>query len=97
MTKHTAKFVTLSPDDSPDSKICILPKSLLSLPPLPATSPPERKNREAGRGRVALPEADDDQARTGKQRERDNNAYNKLPETANVPVADGYVSFTRTF
>jgi hypothetical protein len=32
-----------------------------------------------------------------KQRERDNDAYDNLPETANFPVADGYVSFTRTF
>ena len=33
----------------------------------------------------------------GGQREQDNDTYDKLPETANVPVADGYVSFTRTF
>jgi len=31
------------------------------------------------------------------QTERDNDAYDKLPETANFHVADGYVSFTRTF
>ena len=31
------------------------------------------------------------------QTERDNDAYDKLLETANFRVADGYVSFTRTF
>jgi len=31
------------------------------------------------------------------QTERDNDAYDKLPETANFCVADGYVSFTQTF
>ena len=40
VTNHTAKFVTFSPDTSPDSRIRILPKSLLSLPPR-VTSPPE--------------------------------------------------------
>ena len=33
VTNHTVKFVTLSPDASPDSRIRILPKLLLSLPP----------------------------------------------------------------
>jgi len=96
VTNHTAKFVTFSPDTSPDRRIRILPKSLLSLPPQ-AASPPERQNRGTTRRRVALPKTDGDQARTGKQRERDNDTYDKLPETANFPVADGYVSFTRTF
>jgi hypothetical protein len=31
------------------------------------------------------------------RKERDNDAYDKLPETANFHVADGYVSFTGTF
>jgi len=96
VTNHTAKFVTLSPDASPDSRICILPKSLLSLPPR-ATPPPEHQDRGAKRRFITLSEADDNQARTGKWREQDNDAYDKLPETANVPVSDGYVSFTRTF
>jgi len=30
------------------------------------------------------------------QKEQDNDAYDKLPETANLHVADEYVSFTRT-
>ena len=96
MTNHTAKFVTLSPHASPDSRIRILPKLLLSLPPR-ATPPPEHQDRGAKQRFITLPEADDDQARTGKWREQDNDAYDKLPEMANVPVADGYDSFTRTF
>jgi hypothetical protein len=40
---------------------------------------------------------DDDHARTPGQRERDNIAYNNLAKTENFPVADGHVSFTRTF
>ena len=31
------------------------------------------------------------------KKERDNDAYDKLPETANFHVADAYVSFTGTF
>jgi hypothetical protein len=94
---HTAKFVTLSPDTSPDSRICILPKLLLSLPP-PSTSRPERHNRGASHGHVALPVADDDEKHNHrKQHRRDNDAYDKLPKTATIPVANGYVSFTRIF
>ena len=95
MTNHTAKFVTFSPDDSPDSRIRILPKSLLSLPPR-ATPLPERQRGTTQR-HIALPETDGDQNRTAREREQDNDIYDGLPETANVPVADGYVSFTRTF
>ncbi len=96
VTRHTAKFVIFSHDASPDSRIRILPKSLLFLPP-PTPFPPKHHNRGARRGRVALREADDDQARTGRQREQDNNAYDKLSQTANIPVADGHASFTHTF
>ncbi len=96
MTNHTAKFVTFSPDTSPNSRRRILPKLLLSLPPR-VTSPPESQNGGENQTHVTLPETNDDQARTGEQREQDNNAYDKLPESANVPIADGYVSFTRTF
>ena len=31
------------------------------------------------------------------RKERDNDAYDKLPETANFHVTDGYVSFIQTF
>ena len=96
VTRHTVKFVTFSPDAFPDSRIRILPKLLLFLPS-PTPSSPKHHDRGASRGRVVLWEADDDQARTGRQREQDNDAYDKLSETANIPVADGYVSFTRTF
>jgi len=45
---------------------------------------------------VALLDTKDDQSQT-QGRERNNDAYDKLPETAKFHVADGYVSFTRTF
>jgi len=67
VTRHTAKFVTFSPDASPDSRIRILPNSLLFLPS-PTPSPPKHHDRGASHGRVVLREADDDQARTGRQR-----------------------------
>ena len=47
--------------------------------------------------RTALSYTTDDQSRTQGQTERDNDAYDKLPETANFHVADRYVSFARTF
>ena len=95
VTNHTAKFVTFSPDDSPDRRIRILPKSLICLPPQAATPPVRQKG--TNRQHIAPLETDGDQNRTSKEREQDNDIYDKLPETANVPVADGYVSFTRTF
>ena len=47
--------------------------------------------------RVALLDTEDDQSRTQEQKEYDNDTYDKLPESANFHVADGYVSLTRTF
>ncbi len=61
------------------------------IPPL------ETCNSKTTQRRVALPDTEDDQAQTQGQRERDNNAYDQLPETANFPVANGYISFMRTF
>ena len=95
VTNHTAKFVTFSPDDSPDRRIRILPKSLLSLSP--RATPLSARQRGTTRRHIALPESDGDESRTAKEREQDNDIYDTLPETANVPVANGYVSFTRTF
>jgi hypothetical protein len=96
VTNHTVKFVTFSPDDCPDRRIRILPKSLISLSPR-ATPPLSARQRGTTRRHIALPESDGDESRTAKEREQDNDIYNTLPETANVPVANGYVSFTRTF
>jgi hypothetical protein len=96
VTRHTAKFVTFSPDDTPQGRIRILPKSLLLSPPS-ATSLPEPRNSGVTRGCVAFLDTEDDHTRTQGQRERDNDTYDKLPETATFPVADGYVSFACTF
>ncbi len=90
------KFVTFSPVDSPQDRICILPQSLL-LVPLPAVVPPKPCNSRTVKRHTTLSYTTDDQSRTQGQTERDNDAYDKLPETANFHVADGYVSFTRTF
>ena len=72
-----------------------MPKSLLSLSP--RTTPLPARPRGTTRRHIALPESDGDESGTAKEREQDNDIYDGLPETANVPVADGYVSFTRTF
>jgi hypothetical protein len=82
--------------DSPQDRIRILPQSLLLVPP-PAVVPPKPCNSRTTKRRVALSYTVDDQSRTQGRTERDNDAYDKLPETANFHVADGYVSFTRTF
>ena len=95
VTRHTAKFVAFSPVDSPQDRICILPQSLMLVPP-PAVVPPKPRNSRTTQRCVALSDTEDDQSQT-QGRERDNDAYDKLRETAKIHVADGYVSFTRTF
>jgi hypothetical protein len=65
--------------------------------PPPAVIPPKLCNSRTTKRRVALSYTADDQSRKQGRTERDNDAYDKLPETANFHVADGYVSFTRTF
>ncbi len=96
VTQHTAKFVTFYPVDSPQDRICILPRLLLLASP-PAVVPPEPCNSRTTQGRVEFLDAEDDHSLTQGQREQDNDAYVKLPETANFHVADRYVSFTCTF
>ena len=96
MTRHTAKVDTCSPVGSPQDRIRILPQLLL-LPPPPAVVPPEPCNSRTTQRHVALLDTEDDQIRTQGRKERDNDAYDKLPETANFHVVGGYVSFTRTF
>jgi len=96
VTRHTAKCVTFSPVDSPQDRIRILPQSLL-LVPLPAVVPPKPCNSRTAKRCTTLSYTTDDQSWTQGQTERDNDAYDKLPETANFHVADRYVSFTRTF
>jgi hypothetical protein len=80
--KLTKKFVIFNPDDSPTKSIRILPKSL-------ATHQPNRQQRINPAGN----EDDHDPGQT----EREHAMYDKLDETQDFPVADGVVSFTRTF
>ena len=96
VTCHTAKFVTFSPSDSPHVRIHILPQSLV-LVPLPAAAPPLPCSNRMTQGRVTPSAAEDEHNWTQGRRECDDAAYDKLPETANLPVGDGYVSFTKTF
>ena len=66
------------------------------LVPPPAVVPPKPCNSRTTQRCVALSDTEDDQNQTQGQ-ERDNDAYDKLLETANFHVADEYVSFTWTF
>ena len=70
------------PDDSPTDIICILPKSLAAYHP---------------DGRRRINSTDDDDEHDPGQTKREHAMYDKLDETQDVPVADGFVSFTRTF
>jgi hypothetical protein len=96
VTRHTAKFVTFAPNDCPQCRIRILPRLLTIASPL-KIAPPAFCRGKATQNRIALLDTDENQARAQEQKERKNAAYDKLPETANFPVADGHVSFTRTF
>ena len=93
VTKHTAKFITFSSVDFPQDRIHILPQLLLLVPP-PAVVSPKPCNSRMTQRCVALLDTEDDQSRMQGRKERDNDAYDKLPETANFHVVGGYVSFT---
>jgi hypothetical protein len=69
-------------DDSPNDIIRILPKSLAAYHP---------------NGQRLINSADDDDEHDPRQTERKHAMYDKLNETQNFPVADRFVSFTRTF
>jgi hypothetical protein len=99
VTRHTAKFVEFVPDNCHSNTICILSKSLtITLPPAATSTPPAPCPNKAPNQRITLHAADDNQTRTPGQREQDNIAYDNLgAETAKITVADGFVSFTRTF
>ena len=86
VTRRTTKFITFSPVDFPQDRTRILPQLLLLAPP-PAVVPPEPCNSRTTQRRVALSDTEDDQSRTQGQKERDNDAYDKLPETASFHVA----------
>ena len=96
--QHTAKFVTFTPGNCSQESIHILPKLLVLAPPLATPSPPPRQDEAKTQDSIAISDgAEEDQTRTQGQREQYNISYDALPETANFPVFDGYVSFTRTF
>jgi hypothetical protein len=98
VTRHTTKFVMIAPKNCSRESIRILPKSMILAPPLANPSPPPCRDEARTQDCIAiLDDAEEDQTRTQGQRERDNISYDALPETANFPVSDGYISFTRTF
>ena len=72
----------ISPDHTPTDIICILPKSLAAYHP---------------NGRQKINSADDDNEHDPGRTEREHAMYDNLDETQNFPVANGFVSFTRTF
>ncbi len=71
-----------SPDDTPTDIIRILPKSLAAYHP---------------NGRQRINSIDDNDAHNPGQTKHEHAIYDKLDETQNFPVANRFVSFTRTF
>jgi hypothetical protein len=71
-----------SPDDTPTDIIHILPKSLAAYHP---------------NGQRRINSADNNDEHDPRQTKREHAMYDKLDKTQNFPVADGFVSFTRTF
>ena len=80
--KLTKKFVFFTPDTSPTEVIRILPKTLAAY------------NND---GRRIINSTDDDEDPDQGRTEREHTMYDKLKETQDFPVADGTVTFTRTF
>ena len=70
------------PNEQPTVIIRILPKSLAAYHP---------------DGRRMINSSDGDEEHDPGQTEREHEMYNRLDETKNFSVADGFVSFTRTF
>jgi len=99
VTRHTAKFVEFVPDNYHANTIRILPTSLTIILPPPATStPPTPCPNKAPKQCITLHHAtDDNHTRTPGQQEQDKIAYDNLAKTEKITVADGFVSFTRTF
>jgi hypothetical protein len=80
--RHTKKYVMFTPDEQPTVVIRILPKSLTAYYP---------------DGRHMINSSDGDEEHNPGQTEREHDMYDQLDETKNFSVADGFVSFTRTF
>jgi hypothetical protein len=64
------------------------------LMPPPAAVPPKPCNNRTTQRRVTLSATEDEHSRTQGRKECDNDTYDKLLETSNFHVGDGYVSFT---
>jgi hypothetical protein len=61
------------------------------------TTPPAPRASTATKNRIALPATNDNQEQTPGQWEQDDIAYDNLAKTANFSIANGFISFTRTF
>jgi hypothetical protein len=93
VTRHTAKFVVVVLNGN---ETRILPKSILAQPPNP---PPANRNPTNPSPLLmpSLTQVPDDDDPTPDETESEGSTYDKLDETQNVQVADGFVSFTQTF
>jgi hypothetical protein len=80
--KLTKKSVFFTPNENPTDIICILPKSLAAYAP---------------DGRRTINSANDDDEDDPGQTEHEHAMYDRLDKTQDFAVADGFVSFMRTF
>jgi hypothetical protein len=89
VTQHTKKFVVVALNGT---ETRILPKSIIAHP----LNPPNPTN-PSPLPTPLLTHAPNDDDPTPDDKELEGSIYDKLDETQNVQVADGFVSFTRTF
>jgi hypothetical protein len=89
VTRHTKRFVVVALNGT-ESRI--LPKSIIAHPP----NPPNPTN-PSPHPMPLLTHAPNDDDPTPNDKESEGSIYDKLDETQNVQVEDGFVSFTRTF
>jgi hypothetical protein len=96
VTRHTKKFVIIALNGT---KACILPKLLVVHSPNPPPLPEEHNNptNPSSSPMPLMTHAPDDDDPTPEDKESEGLIYDKLDETKDVQVADGFVSFTRTF
>jgi len=83
VSRHTTKFVIVTMNGK---ETRILPQSIIAhfpTPPIPPSLP--------------MPFAPDDDGETHVGKDTEGLIYDNLTETKNVPIADGFISFTRTF
>ena len=80
--RHPKKYVMFTPNEHPTDIIRILPKSLAAY---------------HLDGQCMINSFDDDKDHDPGQTEREHEMYDRLDETKDFPVADGFVSFTQMF